>query len=109
VAASARAEAKRLEHLRSQYVGHPATDHGGFKDKKLDVFMGTAETGLWIRKSQRKWWKNGIRLTLGKAMYVTRVGMTDPVLRACDWYTLLVPCKTGSAFDNTARRGSARV
>jgi hypothetical protein len=91
VAASARAEAKRLRDLESQYADQPKTEDGGFEDERLDDFVGAVQTGLWIRESQRKYWKTGIRLTLGKPMHVTKDGDADSVLRVADRKTLRVP------------------
>jgi hypothetical protein len=91
VAASARAEAKRLRDLESQYADQPKNEDSGFEDERLDDFVGAVQTGLWIRESQRKYWKTGIRLTLGKPMHVTEAGDADPVLRVADRKTLRVP------------------
>lgn len=91
VAASARAEVKRLQDLDSQYAGYPKNEDGDFEDERVDDFVGAVQTGLWIRKSQRKWWKIRVRLTLGKPMYVTETGDADPVLRVADRKTLRVP------------------
>jgi hypothetical protein len=91
VAASARAEAKRLQDLETRYADQPKTEDGDFEDERVDDFVGAVQTGLWLRHVQRKYWKIGIRLTLGKPMHVTETGDADPVLCVVDRKTLRVP------------------
>ncbi len=91
VAASARAEAKRLQDLETRYADQLKTEDGDFEDERVDDFVGAVQTGLWLRHVQRKYWKNGIRLTLGKPMHVTEAGDADSVLRVADRKTLRVP------------------
>jgi hypothetical protein len=92
VAASVRAEAKRLQDLESQYADQPKNEDGDFEDERVSDFVAATQTGLWLRHLQRKFfWRNGIILTLGKPMHVTEAGDADPVLCVVDRKTLRVP------------------